>query len=265
MQLQKFDFPGPGGQRLAALLDLPLDGKPAAYALFAHCFTCSKNVRAAYHISRALAREGIAVLRFDFTGLGESGGDFADTGFLSNVEDLIAAARFMESRFEGPAMLIGHSLGGAAVLTAAPSIPTSKAVVTIAAPADPRHVSHVLGPAAETIRTAGEAEVDISGRTFVLRKKFLDDLAAIDWTTRSASKTRPKFFRRPATPRASSRSTRPTTCCRNRPIRAMPGRSSRPGPNATSRCRPRKDPPPRRRTTASRPAPAPAGFSRRSG
>lgn len=180
MQLQKFDFPGPGGHRLAALLDSPLDGKPAAYALFAHCFTCSKNVRAAYHISRALAREGIAVLRFDFTGLGESGGDFADTGFLSNVEDLIAAARFMETRYEGPALLIGHSLGGAAVLKAAPSIPTSKAVVTIAAPADPRHVSHVLGPAAETIRAAGEAQVKISGRNFVLRKKFLDDLAAVD-------------------------------------------------------------------------------------
>ncbi|MCU0559418.1 MAG: bifunctional alpha/beta hydrolase/OsmC family protein [Desulfobacterales bacterium] len=180
MQLQKFDFPGPGGHRLAALLDLPLDGKPAAYALFAHCFTCSKNVRAAYHISRALAREGIAVLRFDFTGLGESGGDFADTSFLSNVEDLIAAARFMESRFEGPTLLVGHSLGGAAVLKAAPSIPASKAVVTIAAPADPGHVSHVLGPAAETIRAAGEAQVEISGRNFVLRKKFLDDLAAVD-------------------------------------------------------------------------------------
>jgi putative redox protein len=180
MQLQKFEIPGPNGHKLAALLDLPLDGKPAAYALFAHCFTCSKDLKAVYHISRALTRERIAVLRFDFTGLGESGGDFADTSFLSNVEDLVAAAEFLESRFEGPKLLIGHSLGGAAVLQAASAIPSSKALVTIAAPADPRHVSRTLGPATATIAAKGEAEVNISGRTFILRKKFLDDLGKID-------------------------------------------------------------------------------------
>ncbi|RPJ76555.1 MAG: OsmC family protein [Desulfobacteraceae bacterium] len=180
MQLQKFEFTGGAGQKLAALLDLPLDGTPLAYALFAHCFTCSKDVKAVYHISRALTRERIAVLRFDFTGLGESGGDFADTSFLSNIEDLVAAARFLESRFEGPALLIGHSWGGAAVVQAAPAIPSCRAVVSIAAPADPRHVARTLGPAAETIAAAGEAEVTISGRSFTLRKKFLDDLKNID-------------------------------------------------------------------------------------
>jgi uncharacterized OsmC-like protein/alpha/beta superfamily hydrolase len=183
MQLQKFEITSPDGQKLAALLDLPLDGKPLAYALFAHCFTCSKDLKAVYHISRALTRERIAVLRFDFTGLGESGGDFADTSFLSNVEDIIAAAHFLESRFEGPRLLIGHSLGGAAVLQAASAISSSKAVVTIAAPADPRHVSRTIGPAKETIVAAGQAEVNISGRTFILKKKFLDDLRQIDAET----------------------------------------------------------------------------------
>jgi putative redox protein len=180
MQLQKLDIPGPGGQKLSALLDLPVDGAPVAYALFAHCFTCSKNLKAVYHISRTLTRERIGVLRFDFTGLGESGGDFADTSLLSNVDDLVAAADFLASRFEGPRLLIGHSFGGAAVLQAASAIPSSKAVVTIAAPADPRHVSRTLGPATQTIAARGEAEVNISGRTFTLRKKFLDDLRGID-------------------------------------------------------------------------------------
>jgi putative redox protein len=180
MQLQKFEIPGPGGQTLSALLDLPVDGTPVAYALFAHCFTCSKDFKAVYHISRALTRERIGVLRFDFTGLGGSSGDFADTSLLSNVEDLTAAADFLASRFEGPRLLIGHSFGGAAVLQAASAIPSSKAVVTIAAPADPRHVSRALGPAMQTIASRGEAEVNISGRTFTLRKKFLDDLRGID-------------------------------------------------------------------------------------
>lgn len=180
MQLQKLDIPGPGGQKLSALLDLPVDGAPVAYALFAHCFTCSKNLKAVYHISRTLTRERIGVLRFDFTGLGESGGDFADTSLLSNVEDLVAAADFLAARFEGPRLLIGHSFGGAAVLQAASAIPSSKAVVTIAAPADPRHVARTLGPATQTIAATGEAAVNISGRTFTLRKKFLDDLKGID-------------------------------------------------------------------------------------
>jgi len=180
MQLQKFEIPGPGGQKLSALLDLPVDGAPVAFALFAHCFTCSKDLKAVYHISRTLTRERIGVLRFDFTGLGESGGDFADTSLSSNVEDLVAAAEFLAARFEGPKLLIGHSFGGAAVLHAASAIPSSKAVVTIAAPADPRHVSRTLGAATQTIASKGEAEVNISGRTFILRKKFLDDLRGID-------------------------------------------------------------------------------------
>jgi putative redox protein len=180
MQLQKFEIPGPGGQRLSAILDLPADGAPIAYALFAHCFTCSKDVKAAYHISRTLTRERIGVLRFDFTGLGESGGVFADTSLQSNVADLIAAAEFLSARFEAPRLLIGHSFGGAAVLQAAAAIPSCRAVVTIAAPADPRHVFKTLGPAAETIASRGEAEVTIAGRPFTLRKKFLDDLAGVD-------------------------------------------------------------------------------------
>jgi len=180
MQVQKFDIPTPGGHRLSALMDLPVDGVPIAYALFAHCFTCSKDLKAVYHISRTLTRERIGVLRFDFSGLGESGGDFADTSLSSNVQDLVAAAEFLAARFEGPKLLIGHSFGGAAVIRAAAAIPSCRAVVTIAAPADPRHVSRTLGPAAEAIAARGEAEVAISGRTFTLRKKFLDDLNGID-------------------------------------------------------------------------------------
>jgi putative redox protein len=161
-------------------LDLPVDGEPIAYALFAHCFTCSKDLKAVYHISRTLTRERIAVLRFDFTGLGESGGDFADTSLSSNVQDLIAAAEFLTSRFEGPKLLIGHSFGGAAVIRAASAIASCRAVVTIAAPADPRHVSKTLGPAAATMAARGEAQVAIGGRTFRLRRTFLDDLQDVD-------------------------------------------------------------------------------------
>lgn len=180
MRLERLDFPGSEGQRLAALLDWPLDGRPVAYALFAHCFTCSKHLKAAHHLCRALTREGIAVLRFDFTGLGESGGDFAATSFLSNVEDVKAAARFLEATYEGPRLLVGHSWGGAAVLQAAPAVPSCRAVATLAAPFDPRDVFRLLGPAAETIAAQGEAEVAIGGRPFRLRRKFLEDLARLD-------------------------------------------------------------------------------------
>jgi len=180
MQLQKLEIPGPEGHRLSALLDLPPDGEPDAYAVFAHCFTCTKDFKAAYHISRTLTRERIGVLRFDFTGLGESGGDFAETSLSSNVGDLAAASDFLAARYDAPKLLIGHSLGGAAVLIAAGDIPSSKAVVTIAAPADPRHVSRALGPAAETIVSRGEADVRIDGRVFKLRRRFLDDLGSVD-------------------------------------------------------------------------------------
>jgi len=180
MQLKKLEFKNKDGRSLSARLDLPVDGNPAAFALFAHCFTCSKNTKAIAHISRALTREGIAVLRFDFTGLGESEGDFADTNFSSNVDDLIMAADFLKSEYQAPKILIGHSLGGAAVIQAAGRIPSSKAVATIAAPADPRHLTHALGSAIQTIKSQGEAEVSLAGRTFTLKKQFLDDLQFVN-------------------------------------------------------------------------------------
>lgn len=180
MQFKKLEFENSDGQVLSARLDLPVAGKPAAYALFAHCFTCSKNIKAIAHISRALNRAGIAVLRFDFTGLGESEGDFADTNFSSNIDDLIGAADFLKSNYEAPKILIGHSFGGAAVLQAAARISSSTAVVTIAAPADPRHVTQTLGSAAPIIQSRGEAEVNLAGRTFKLKKQFLDDLQFVN-------------------------------------------------------------------------------------
>jgi len=176
MSSKRLTFPGSTGAMLAARLDLPVDGAPRAYALFAHCFTCSKNLNAVAHISRALAAEGIAVLRFDFTGLGESQGDFADTSFSSNVDDLVVAAEFLGESYAAPEILIGHSLGGAAVLQAAPKIEGVTAVATIGAPADPSHVKHLLSSSAEEIERRGEAEVVLAGRTFRIRKQFLDDL-----------------------------------------------------------------------------------------
>ena len=179
MHFKKLEFTNDAGQRLAARIDLPDKAQPVAYALFAHCFTCSKNIKAAAHISRALTAEKIAVFRFDFTGLGESEGDFGDTNFTSNVEDLVAAAQFMAENYEGPQILIGHSLGGAAVLQAAARIPSSLAVITIAAPADPNHVTLALGDTKEIIERQGEANVDLVGRTFKIKKQFLDDLESV--------------------------------------------------------------------------------------
>lgn len=176
MQFKNLEFKNKDGQTLSARLDFPVDGKPVAYALFAHCFTCSKNIKAIAHISRALTREGLAVLRFDFTGLGESEGDFADTNFSSNVDDLIVAADYLKSNYQAPEILIGHSFGGAAVLQAAGRIPSSKAVVSIAAPSDPQHVTRALGSAAASIQKRGQADVTLAGRTFTLKKQFLDDL-----------------------------------------------------------------------------------------
>jgi len=169
-------FPNAQGQTLAGRLDMPAHGKPRAYAVYAHCFTCGKDVRAAVNICRALAREGIATLRFDFTGLGESQGDFADTTFSSNIADLVAAAKFLEQQFEAPKILVGHSLGGAAVLEAAHQIASSVAVATIAAPASPEHVAGLLGEARAAIEQQGEAEVALVGRKFRFKKAFLDDL-----------------------------------------------------------------------------------------
>jgi len=179
MQVRKLEFTNDAGQKLSARIDLPEDNQPVAYALFAHCFTCSKNIKAASHISRALTREGIAVFRFDFTGLGESEGEFGDTNFSSNVDDLVIAAEFMAHNYEGPKILIGHSLGGAAVLQAAANIPSSLAVITIAAPADPNHVSLALGDSKEIIERRGEAKVELAGRTFKIKKQFLKDLESV--------------------------------------------------------------------------------------
>ncbi len=145
--------------------------------MFAHCFTCSKDLHAAVRISRELADRGVAVLRFDFTGLGESAGDFADTNFSSNVDDLIAAARFLDARRQPPSLLVGHSLGGAAVLQAAAQLESVRAVVTLGAPYDPAHVAHLFADATDTIRAAGEAEVALAGRRFRIKQQFLDDLA----------------------------------------------------------------------------------------
>jgi putative redox protein len=179
MNFNNLEFENKDGQRLSARIDLPSDHQPVAYALFAHCFTCSKNIKAISHISRALTGEGIAVLRFDFTGLGESEGEFAETNFSTNVDDLVIAAEFLRENYRAPKILIGHSLGGAAVLQAAAKIPSAVAVITIAAPADPVHVSRALGDSREIIERRGEANVDLAGRTFKIKKQFLDDLGSV--------------------------------------------------------------------------------------
>ena len=175
MDSKKIRFPGSTGEMLTARLDFP-DGEPAAWALFAHCFTCSKDLKAVVRLSHAMNGAGLAVMRFDFTGLGESEGDFADTSFVSNVEDLIAAARYLEAEYAAPKILVGHSLGGAAVLQAASEVPAAVAVATIGAPADPAHVAHLLTGAIDDIRRDGEAEVMLAGRKFRIGEKFLDDL-----------------------------------------------------------------------------------------
>jgi len=176
MQTEKVTFTSDEGIQLSARLELPIDQHPHAYALFAHCFTCNKNLSAVRNISRALARQGFGVLRFDFTGLGESEGDFADTNFSSNIQDLLSAAQFLEDEYESPSLLIGHSLGGAAVLRAAYELESVKAVATIGAPFDPEHVTHLFGESQEEIEEKGVAEVHIGGRSFTVKKQFLQDI-----------------------------------------------------------------------------------------
>lgn len=169
-------FTNARGQQLSARLDRPAHDESRATALFAHCFTCSKDLRVERQITRALTAQGIAVLSFDFTGLGRSGGDFADSTFSSDVDDLRAAAEYLRAEVEPPTLLVGHSLGGAAVLSAAPDIPEVRAVATIAAPADPAHVQHLLGADVAAVREHGSAPVTIAGRTFTIRRSFLEDL-----------------------------------------------------------------------------------------
>jgi uncharacterized OsmC-like protein/fermentation-respiration switch protein FrsA (DUF1100 family) len=176
MPTERFQFTGSEGQQLAAALDTP-DGPVHAHALFAHCFTCGKDVLAAKRIAVALAARGIAVLRFDFTGLGSSEGDFANSTFSSNVVDLVHAADHLRKTYQAPALLIGHSLGGAAVLAAAHLIPEATAVVTIAAPSDPTHVTGLFTDSIEKIRKDGEAHVSLAGRPFTIKREFLDDVA----------------------------------------------------------------------------------------
>jgi putative redox protein len=176
MKSERLSFENADGEKLAARLDLPINGKPKTYALFAHCFTCTKNLKAVSNLNHALTSAGIAVLRFDFTGLGESEGDFANTNFSSNVADLVSAAKYLTEDFAAPTLLIGHSLGGAAVLQAAGEIPSVKAVATIGAPCDPEHVIKHLEGSREEIDAKGQADITLAGRTFTIKKQFLDDL-----------------------------------------------------------------------------------------
>ncbi len=176
MPSQKIQFKNSAGYQLSARLDLPANQQPHSYALFAHCFTCSKDLKAVRSISRALNQYGFAVLRFDFTGLGNSEGDFTDSNFSSNVSDLIAAAQYLKTHYQAPKLLVGHSLGGAAVIYAAAALNEVKAVATIAAPASPEHVQHLLSDSLDKIKEKGVAQVRIGGRSFNIKRQFLEDL-----------------------------------------------------------------------------------------
>lgn len=175
MPSSRIEFTGSLGHPLAGRLDTP-DGVPRAWAVFAHCFTCSKDTKAAAYIARALAEAGFGVLRFDFTGLGGSGGDFGNTHFSSNVDDLVAAADWLRAGHGEPALLVGHSLGGAAVLAAAHRVSDARAVVTLGAPFDPAHVTRQLGDSIAVIEAEGQARVTLGGREFAVRREFLDDV-----------------------------------------------------------------------------------------
>ncbi len=184
---EKIMFPGSQGHSLAARMERPSSGAPRATAIFAHCFTCSKDIFAASRIAKELAERGFQVLRFDFTGLGASEGEFANTNFSSNVQDLVAAANYQRSTGHAPDVLIGHSLGGAAVLAAAGDIPEVKAVATIGAPANALHVTHNFAAHLDEIQEKGEAEVTLAGRKFHIKKQFLDDLEASSFHDRIAN------------------------------------------------------------------------------
>lgn len=173
---KRFTFKNSSGHELSARIELPSNQQPAACAVFAHCFTCSKDLSAVRNISRALTEEGIAVLRFDFTGLGQSGGDFADSNFSSNVEDLICAAEALKEEFEAPQLMIGHSLGGAAAVFAASQLKYIRAVVTIGSPSDPEHVQHLFSESIDEIHAKDSALVNIGGRDFTIKKQFVQDL-----------------------------------------------------------------------------------------
>jgi uncharacterized OsmC-like protein/fermentation-respiration switch protein FrsA (DUF1100 family) len=190
MKTEKLEFVGHAGGILAARLDMP-DGDVRGYALFAHCFTCSKDLMAVLRISAALARHGIALMRFDFTGLGTSDGEFASTNFSSNIEDLKRAAAHLAEVREAPRLIIGHSLGGAAVLAAASSIPGIEAVVTIGAPADVAHVLHNFGSDLAKIEGNGEATVSLHGREFKIERQFIEDARTANLSVRIAALRKP--------------------------------------------------------------------------
>jgi putative redox protein len=176
MRTERANFTSGQGARLEGRLDLPDEGEPVAYAVFAHCFGCTKNLKTMGYLDRALTEARVAVLRFDFTGLGESEGEFEDTTFTSNVSDVVSAAEFLAERYAAPRLLIGHSLGGAAVIQAARQIPSAAAVVTIAAPAEFSHLRNTIISQAPEIEETGEAEVELAGRRFHIKKQFVDDL-----------------------------------------------------------------------------------------
>ncbi len=179
MHSVKMKFDNGRGQRLAAVMDMPVDGLPVAYGVFAHCFTCSKSFKAVRHISRALAAEGIGILSFDFTGLGDSEGDFADTSFTSNVDDVVAAAEAIAASHGSPSILIGHSLGGAAAITAAARLTSVNAVVTIGAPAGLDHLAEILAPARAEVERHGRAEIELAGRRVRIGRSLIRDLEEI--------------------------------------------------------------------------------------
>ncbi len=181
MQANKVFFKNNKGIELSGHLDLPADQQPHNFVLFAHCFTCNKNFNAVRNVSLALSKQGFGVLQFDFTGLGASKGDFADTNFSGNVDDLLAAAQFLAKEYQSPSLLIGHSLGGAAAILAASQLDSVQAVATIAAPATPQHVAHLFQNSLEEINQTGKALVNIGGRPFTIKKQFLDDLSEVSF------------------------------------------------------------------------------------
>lgn len=186
MRTTKVDFLNQNNEKLSGKIDFPLSSKPKAFALFAHCFTCSKDLNVVNNIGLSLTQENIAVLRFDFTGLGQSEGDFSDSNFSSNIADLVAAYQFLEKNYDAPQILIGHSLGGAAAIYTAEHMQQVMAVVTIGAPSNPEHVGHLVESSKEEIESAGLAEVNLGGRPFTIKKQFLDDLNANSCLTKAA-------------------------------------------------------------------------------
>jgi len=187
----RLKFQNPSQEKLAAYLDMPEKVKPKAFALFAHCFTCGKNLKSMVNINKALTEHGIAVMRFDFTGIGESQGDFSETNFTSNIDDLVAAADYLEDEYEAPKLLIGHSMGGAAVIQAAHDIRSVKAVATIAAPSSPDHLGHILHRTRSQAESEGAAEVTIGGKTFTLKKQFFENLDKIKMREKIRGLNRP--------------------------------------------------------------------------